>query len=131
MLVHSWLAGGLAGDQPRDGEQDDWNRQARRRSQIARSPVRVKLGLVLVEAFEIVELFAQVEDRGADLVPEWRERMALQAGERRRAQIEPAIALRPAPQHQLREQQIHHAARRRRVIAHQVDRHFFPAADFP
>src|SRR5688572_8438528 len=77
MLAHSWFAG----DQPRDGEEDDGNRQARRRRQVARSPVRVELRLVLVEAFEIVEFLAEVEDRGADLMPERRERMALQAGQ--------------------------------------------------
>jgi hypothetical protein len=127
MLAHSWFAG----DQPRDGEEDDGNRQAGRRSQVARAPVRIELRLVLVEALEIVELLAQVEDGGTDLVPERRERVALQAGERRDAEIEPAIALVATPQHELREQQVHHAARRSRVVAHQVDRHFVSALDLP
>jgi hypothetical protein len=85
----------------------------------------------LVEAFKIVELLAQVEDGRSDLVPQWRKWPALQARQWRHAEIEPAITLAAAPQHQLREQEIHDAAHTCRIIAHQVDRDLVPALDLP
>jgi len=133
MLAHSCDGGKPAPtrDQPRDGQQDEWNRWPRRRSQIARPPIRIELRLELIEALEIVELFTQVENGGADLVPQRRQRATLQARERRHAEAEPAVALVAAPQHQLGEQQVHDVARRRRVVAHQVDRHLVPVLDLP
>jgi surface antigen len=92
-----------------------------RRREIARPPIGIELGLVLIETVEVVEFLAQIEDRGSDLVPERRKGAALQAGERRHAEIEPAVALRATPQHQLGKQQVHDATRTGQVVAHQVD----------
>ena len=45
-----------------------------------------------------------------------------ESGERRHAEVEPAVALAPSPQHQLDEQVVHGAARRVGAEAHQVHR---------
>ena len=47
---------------------------------------------------------------------------AVQAGQRRHAQVEPAVAFRARPLHQFHEQEIHDAGRRIRTMAHQVHR---------
>jgi hypothetical protein len=120
-----------AGDQPRDGQQNEGDGQTWRRGEISGPPLRIELGFVLIEAFEIVELFAQIEDGRSDLVPQRSEPTTLQSGQRRHAEVEPLISMIPAPQHQLCEQEIHDAARARRVIAHQVDRQLFPALELP
>jgi hypothetical protein len=134
MRAHSWVGSAsprTAGDQPRDGQQDEGNGKAGRRRQVPGPPLRIELGLEVVEAFEIVELPAQIEDGRADFVPARCKTVALQPGKRRDTEIEPLIALIAAPQHEFGKQQVHDAARTGRVVTHQVDRHLFLALERP
>ena len=57
--------------------------------------------------------------------------MGLKPGERRHAQIEPAVALLFTPQHGLDEQKVHHAAGRVGDMPHQIDRQLIALATLP
>ncbi len=82
------------------------------RYQVARLPHRIELRLVAAQTLEVIEVLAVAEDEVADAVPGGGERMGLETRQRRHAEVEPAVALRASPQHQLDEQVVHGAARR-------------------
>jgi hypothetical protein len=64
----------------------DWRRKATGRGQVARLPDRIELVLERTQALEVVEVLAVAEEQRAELVPQWREPVLLEAGERRYAE---------------------------------------------
>src|SRR5206468_1028344 len=90
--------------------------------EIARLPGRIELRLVAPQSLEVIEVLAVAEDEVADPVPRGREWMRVETRQRRHAEVEGAIARLPPPQHELDEQEVHAAARRVRVEAHEVHR---------
>ena len=91
----------------------------------------MKLLLILPEAFEVVEMLAVLVHEVAEAVPQRRACPLLEARERRHAEVEPAVAFLPAPQHELREQKVHGAVGRLGGVAHEVDRQLFLAGAQP
>ena len=101
------------------------------RHEVARLPGRVELGLVAAQALEVIKMLAVAEDEIAHAVPRRRERVRFQPRQRRHAEIEPAAALAPAPQHEFDEQIVHGTAGRVRIKAHEVHRQLRPGAGSP
>ncbi len=65
--------------------------------EVARAPTRIELRPVAAQAFEVVEVLAVAEHEVAHPMPGGRERMSLEPGERRHAEVEPLVALRFGP----------------------------------
>src|SRR5262245_2416233 len=82
-------------------DQDAGQGDAAGRHEIARLPHRIELRLVTAQSLEVVEVLAMPEHEIAHAMPGGRERVALETGERRHAEIEPAITLLASPQHEL------------------------------
>src|SRR5262245_20975868 len=61
-------------------------------------------------------------------MPQRREPMPLETGQRRHAKVEEPVALRSPPQHQLDQQEVHDPVRGVAYMTHQIDRAF---VEFP
>src|SRR5262245_47186780 len=111
-----------ARDQGRDVGQHEGQREGAGRGQVARLPDRRELVLERAQPLEVVEMLAVSEQDRPEPIPERSEPVALEAGERRHPEAEPAVALRLAPEGELREEILHDPGRRVGAVAHQIDR---------
>src|SRR5437879_11316087 len=105
--------GSEVGEDPRKGK-TSWG------SEVGWLPDRIELLLVLAETLEVVEVLTEAVGQGADAHPDGTEGTVLETGERCHAEVEPAVTVLLAPQHELEEHVVHHTGRRIGDVPHQV-----------